>query len=371
MSRLTIRNLYRTYAGHQIALKDFELEVKDGELVAIVGPTECGKSVLLRIIAGLETSTEGAIWLDEQLINETSPKARQIAMVLQNYMLYPEMNIFDNLAFGLKLLKFPPSKLEGKVREIATNLGVEQHLYKMPSELTPVEYFKVVLVRALVKEPRLLLLDNPLDQIEKEYRTQALEELKELQKMTKVTTLFVTNNSKEAFLLGDRIGVMKEGELLQIDTPDEILERPKSMSVAGATMMPIMSFAEREVVDKGNHLEMTIFGEIHILDKQVEDTLRKKGYVNQSVILGVRPDDLIVEPLETEITDQMVVVDVKYIKSYDGKQYAYFDYNSAAFAGKIKDGVSLAPEDKVVISYKNTASLLFNKDTGEAILYER
>lgn len=370
MSKLTIRNLYRTYSGQQVALKDFELEVKDGELVAIVGPTECGKSVLLRIIAGLETSTEGAIWLDEQLINETNPKARQIAMVLQNHTLYPEMNIFDNLAFGLKLLKFPPSKLEGKVKEIAQKLGVEQLLYKMPNELTPVEYFRVVLVRALVKEPRLLLLDNPLEHIEKEHRTAALAELKELQKTTNVTTLFVTSHSKEAFLLGDRIGVMKEGELLQIGTPEEILEHPLSMSVAGAMMMPIMSFAEREVVDKGTHLEMTIFGKVHKIDKKIEEILRKKGYVNQAVILGVRPDDVVVEPVEVE-TPEQVVADVKYIKNYDGKQYAYFDYNSAAFAGRIKDGAVLAPEDKIVISYNNTASLLFNKDTGEAILYDR
>lgn len=370
MSRLTIRNLYRTYTGQHIALKDFGLEVKDGELVAIVGPSECGKSVLLRIIAGLETSTEGAIWLDEQLINETNPKARQIAMVLQNYMLYPEMNILENLAFGLKLLKFPPSKLEGKVKEIASELGVEQYLYKMPSDLTPVEYFKIVLVRALVKEPRLLLLDNPLEQIKAEHRFEALEELKKLQKKTNVTTLFVTNNAKEAFLLGDRIGVMKEGELLQLGTSEEILERPLSMSVAGATMLPIMSFAEREVVDKGNHLEMVIFGETHILDKEIEAILRKKGYVNQPVILGVRPDDVMVAPSVDDSTEQ-AVADVKYLKVYDGKEYAYFDYNSGAFAGRIKDGVVLAPEDKIVISYKNTALLLFNKDTGEAILYDR
>lgn len=371
MSKLTIRNLYRMYTGHQVALKDIELEVKDGELVAIVGPSECGKSVLLRIIAGLETSTEGAIWLDEQLMNETNPKARQIAMVLQNHMLYPEMNILDNMAFGLKLLKFPPSKLEGKVREVATKLGVEQYLNKMPSELNPVEYFKIVLVRALVKEPRLLLLDNPLFQLPEEYREEALAELKNLQKITNITTLFVTDNANEAFQLGDRVGVMKEGELIQIGTPNDIFEKPRNMSVAGAILIPAMSFAEREVIEKDGHLEMKIFGEMHKLEKDVEDILRKKGYVNQSVILGIRPDDLQIRRLGENEVEPEGSAEVKYISVSGKNHYVYFDYNSAAFAGKIESTDGLSPEDKIVISYKNKVSLLFNKDTGEALLYDR
>lgn len=224
MSKLTIRNLYKTYTNHQMALKDFRLETKDGELVAIVGPSECGKSVLLRIIAGLESSSDGAIWLDEQLINETEPKARRVAMIFRNYTLYPEMTIFDNLAFGLKLLKYPPSQMKNKVNEFAKKLNIESYLYKIPEELNPAEQFKIALARAFVKEPKLLLLDDPIAQIPAEFKEKALEELQTLQKIMKVTTLFATEDSKEAFQIAERVVVMKEGEMLQIGTPKEILE---------------------------------------------------------------------------------------------------------------------------------------------------
>ena len=372
MSKLTIRNLYRTYTNHQMALKDFKLETKDGELVAIVGPSECGKSVLLRIIAGLESSTDGAIWLDEQLINETDAKARQVAMVFRNYTLYPEMNLFDNLAFGLKLLKYPPSQIKAKVLDIAAKLGVDEYLNKVPADLNPVEQFKMVLVRAFVKEPKILLLDDPIAQIPEEYQEDALRELKKLQNITKVTTLFATEHSKEAFFIGDRVAVMKEGELLQIGTPKEIHDMPMNMSVAGAMMMPIMSFMEIQIVEKGDHLETAFFGEIHIVEKEIEAILRKKGYVDKPVILGIRPDDIEVLPVEGEQVEiNTPISEVKYLKEYDNKQYAYFDYNGAAFGACVESHTKLAPEDKIVICYKNREPLLFNKDNGEAILYER
>ena len=372
MSRLTIRNLYRTYTNHQVALKDFKLETKDGELIAIVGPSECGKSVLLRIIAGLEPSTDGAIWLDEQLINETEPKARQVAMVFRNYTLYPEMTIFDNLAFGLKLLKCPPSQMKKKVEEIAEKLDLVKYLQKMPSDLNPVEQFKIVLARAFVKEPKLLLLDDPISQIPEQYQEEVLKELQTLQKIMKVTTLFATEHPKEAFQIGDRVVVMKEGEMLQIGTPQEILEAPVSMSAAAAMIKPIMSFAEIEIHEKGDYLETSFFGEPYQIEKEIEEVLRKKGYVNQKLILGIRPDDLVVTPVETVVSDHMVgIAEVKYVEEYNGKRYAYFDYNGGAFAGRIEGEAELLPEDKIVICYKNKVPLLFNKDTGDVVLYER
>ena len=342
MSKLTIRNLYRTYTNHQMALKDFKLETKDGELVAIVGPSECGKSVLLRIIAGLESSTDGAIWLDEQLINETDPKARKVAMVFRNYTLYPEMNLFDNLAFGLKLLKYPPSQIKTKVTEVAEKLGVSEYLSKMPSDLTPVECLK-----------------------------EALNELRRLQQITKVTTLFVTEYSKEAFYIGDRVAVMREGELLQIGTPQEIYDKPMNMTVAGAMMMPIMSFTEIEIVEKEDHLETKFFGSSHIVEEEIEAILRKKGYVNKKVILGIRPDDIEVIRIEAGQENNAPTAEVKYLKEYNGKQYAYFDYDGSAFGALVEGEGKIMPEDKIVICYKNPVPLLFNKDSGEAILYER
>ena len=371
MSKLTIRNLYRTYTNHQMALKDFKLETKDGELVAIVGPSECGKSVLLRIIAGLESSTDGAIWLDEQLINETDPKARKVAMVFRNYTLYPEMNLFDNLAFGLKLLKYPPSQIKTKVTEIAEKLGVSEYLSKIPSDLTPVECFKMVLVRAFVKEPKILLLDDPIAQLSKEDRKEALNELRRLQQITKVTTLFVTEYSKEAFYIGDRVAVMREGELLQIGTPQEIYDKPMNMAVAGAMMMPIMSFTEIEIVEKEDHLETKFFGSPHIVEEDIEAILRKKGYVNKKVILGIRPDDIEVIRIEEGQENNAPTAEVKYLKEYNGKQYAYFDYDGSAFGALVEGEGKIMPEDKIVICYKNPVPLLFNKDSGDAILYER
>lgn len=372
MSRLIIRNLYRTYTGHQMALKDFKLETKDGELVAIVGPSECGKSVLLRMIAGLESSSDGTIWLDTQRLNELGAKERQVAMVFRNYTLYPEMNVFDNLAFGLKLLKYPPSQIKNRVLELAKKLHIENELKKMPLDLNPVEQFRIVLARAFVKEPKLLLLDDPIAQIPVEYKEQALEELHRLQQIMKVTTLFATEHSKEAFQIADRVVVMKEGETLQIGTPKEILEMPVSMSAAGAMIKPIISFAEIQIQEKGEHLEITLFGEPYRIEREVEESLRKKGYVDKIVTVGIRPDDLEVTCMkESTKQDTVGTAEVKVIKEYHGIQYAYFDYNGGAFAARIKEGVKLSPEDKIVICYKNQVPLLFNKDTGEAILQKK
>lgn len=369
MSKLTIRNLYRTYINHQIALKDIKLETKDGELVALIGPSECGKSVLLRIIAGLEMSTDGAIWLDEQLINETDAKARHVAMLFKNYRLYPELNVYDNLAFGLKLLKYPPSQMKKKVEESAKELGIDSLLNKMPSELNPVEYFVIALARALVKEPKLLLLDDPIFQIPSKYREEALKELKRIQKLTAVTTLFVTGRPKEAFYIGDRVAVMKEGELLQIGAAKEVYDFPINMSVAGAMMVPSISFMEITIEEKENHLQAQFFGCVHKIEPEEEEILRKKNCVGNKVILGIRPNDMEIIPIDKMSSgEQPCMAEIKRIKEYDGKKYGYFDYEGAAFAASIADGMKLAPEDKIVICYKNRVLLLFNKDNGEAIL---
>lgn len=371
MSKLAIRNLYYTNANHQVAIKDLKLEIKEGELVAIVGLPECGKSVLLRIIAGLEKSSEGAIWLDEQLINEIDAKSRRIATVFKNYTLYPEMTVYDNLAFGLKLMKYHPDEIKQKVEECVEKFKLETILKKLPSELNPTEYFVVVIVRALIKEPKLLLLDEPLTQIPLEYRPETLKAFQKVQKLSGVTTVYASGRAKEAFMIADRVAVMKEGELLQIGTPEEIYNKPISMSVAGAMMRPIMSFMEVLVKEKDSKLQVEVFGKSYVIDSEKEKIIREKNYVGKKLILGIRASDLEAVPIENvKENERTCIVEVKRIKEYYGNNYLYFDYEGAAMVAYPLDGMKIAVEDKIVIYYKNKGLLLFNKDSGEAILSE-
>src|SRR5574344_980229 len=233
MASLSLRNICKVYPNGFVAVKDFNLEIEDKEFIIFVGPSGCGKSTTLRMIAGLEEISSGELWIGDKLVNDVEPKDRDIAMVFQNYALYPHMTVYDNMAFGLKLRKIDPQIIDSRVREAASILGIEPLLGRKPKALSGGQRQRVALGRAIVREPKVFLLDEPLSNLDAKMRAQMRTEIIKLHNDLKATFVYVTHDQTEAMTMGTRIVVMKLGVIQQVDTPDNLYEFPTNKFVAG------------------------------------------------------------------------------------------------------------------------------------------
>ena len=242
MSSVTLKNIYKKYAGGVVAVSDFCLDIQDKEFIILVGPSGCGKSTTLRMIAGLEEISEGELYIDDKLVNEVAPKDRDIAMVFQNYALYPHMTVYDNMAFGLKLRKTPKAEIKRRVEEAAKILDITHLLDRKPKALSGGQRQRVALGRAIVREPKVFLLDEPLSNLDAKLRAQMRTELAKLHKRLGTTFIYVTHDQTEAMTMGDRIVVMKDGFIQQVDTPQNLYSKPINMFVAGFIGSPQMNF---------------------------------------------------------------------------------------------------------------------------------
>ena len=258
MSEITLRNVCKSYDKEHYAVKDFNLDIHDGEFVIFVGPSGCGKSTTLRMIAGLEEITGGELWIDKQLCNYIEPKDRDLSMVFQNYALYPQMTVYDNMAFALQIRKVPKQEINQKVHEAAAILGIEQLLKRRPGQLSGGQKQRVAIGSAIMRRPKAFLMDEPLSNLDAKLRAQMRVELADLHKRLGTTTIYVTHDQTEAMTLGTRIVVMKDGFIRQADTPSAIYEDPADLFVAGFIGSPSMIMVER--------------------------------YHNKKVILGIRPE---------------------------------------------------------------------------------
>jgi multiple sugar transport system ATP-binding protein len=270
-----------------------DLEIGDGEFVVLVGPSGCGKTTALRMLAGLETITEGTITIGGKVVNHMAPKDRDIAMVFQNYALYPHLTVYDNIAFGLRLRKTPKDEIDKRVRHAAEVLGLEDFLERKPRALSGGQRQRVAMGRAIVREPQAFLMDEPLSNLDAKLRVQMRAEISSLQDELGVTTVYVTHDQIEAMTMGDRVAVMRKGELQQVAPPQELYDRPVNLFVAGFIGSPTMNMMEARVEEEAGGLALTI-GEQRI--KLGQETRRQhpalEGYVGRTVVLGVRPEDL-------------------------------------------------------------------------------
>ena len=244
MASLTLKNITKRYAGNVLAVSDFNLEIKDKEFIILVGPSGCGKSTTLRMIAGLEEITDGELYIGDKLVNDVAPKDRDIAMVFQNYALYPHMTVFENMAFGLKLRKTPKDEIKRRVEEAARILDIEHLLDRKPKALSGGQRQRVALGRAIVREPKVFLLDEPLSNLDAKLRAQMRTELAKLHKRIGTTFIYVTHDQTEAMTMADRIVVMKDGLIQQVDTPTKLYDSPANKFVAGFIGSPQMNFIE-------------------------------------------------------------------------------------------------------------------------------
>src|SRR5574344_2546395 len=247
MASLSLRHVYKRYPGGVTAVSDFNLEIEDKEFIVLVGPSGCGKSTTLRMVAGLEEISEGELYIGDKLVNDVAPKDRDIAMVFQNYALYPHMTVFDNMAFGLKLRKTPKEEIKRRVHETARILSIEHLLDRKPKALSGGQRQRVALGRAIVREPKVFLMDEPLSNLDAMLRAQMRTELAKLHIRLGTTFIYVTHDQTEALTMGDRIVVLDKGVIQQVDTPDNIYQNPKNTFVAGFVGSPQMNFLKATV----------------------------------------------------------------------------------------------------------------------------
>ena len=293
MASLQMKNIKKVYAGNVTAVSDFNLDVADKEFIIFVGPSGCGKSTTLRMIAGLEEISGGELYIGDRLVNDVEPKDRDIAMVFQNYALYPHMTVYDNMAFGLKLRKTPKAQIDKRVQEAAKILGIEVLLDRKPKALSGGQRQRVAMGRAIVREPKVFLMDEPLSNLDAKLRVQMRVEISKLHRRLQTTIIYVTHDQVEAMTLGTRIVVMKDGIIMQCDSPANLYDKPKNAFVAGFIGSPQMNFMEAKVTAEGSDgVKLTFGSNENILHGKKAKIIIDGGYVGKEVLMGIRPEDI-------------------------------------------------------------------------------
>ena len=288
MGAIDIKSAGKIYPNGTRALEDVSITINDGEFVVLVGPSGCGKTTLLRMVAGLEDITEGEIAIGDKTVNEVAPKDRDIAMVFQNYALYPHMSVFDNMAFSLKLRKLAKNEIEKKVKDAAKTLEISELLDRKPKALSGGQRQRVAMGRAIVRNPQAFLMDEPLSNLDAKLRVQMRAELGQLHTQLQTTTLYVTHDQVEAMTMGDRVAVIRKGELQQIDTPREIYSNPRNIFVAGFIGSPSMNFVYTKIISTKDSIELN-FGDNQITYRD-EKKEKLKSFENKEIVLGIRPE---------------------------------------------------------------------------------
>ena len=293
MAGIVMDGVSKVYADGTTAVSDLSLEIRDEEFIVLVGPSGCGKTTALRMVAGLESITHGTISIGDRVVNTVPPKERDIAMVFQNYALYPHMTVYDNMAFGLKLRKLPKGEIDGRVRRAAEILGLVEFLERKPKALSGGQRQRVAMGRAIVREPQAFLMDEPLSNLDAKLRVQMRAEVSRLQDELGVTTIYVTHDQTEAMTMGDRVAVIKKGELQQVDAPQTLYEHPSNLFVAGFIGSPAMNMVEADLVRQDGGLFVT-FGSttLRVADEVVNERPGIRAFEGERVIVGIRPENM-------------------------------------------------------------------------------
>ncbi len=345
MARVLLHNVTKVFGDDIVAVSDIDLEVADGEFMVIVGPSGCGKTTSLRMIAGLEKATAGKIYIGDEMVNLMAPKDRDVAMVFQSFALYPHMTAYQNMAFALRMRKLPKEETKSRVEETAKLLGIEKLLDRKPRALSGGQRQRVALGRAIVRNPKAFLFDEPLSNLDARLRLAMRTELKNLHQRLQCTTVYVTHDQAEAMSLGDRISVMREGAIQQIAAPGEVYERPVNRFVAGFFGMPPMNFLAGRVECEGDRVCFVIDGETLVLPRDRRAVLQK--HHGKEMVLGIRPED--VSPVESSgQVDNTISATVEVVEPL-GARTDVFVVNRAGqqFVAGIDPHTRLEAKDKI------------------------
>ena len=373
MAGLTLKGIYKKYPGGVVAVTDVNLEIRDKEFIVLVGPSGCGKSTTLRMIAGLEEISEGELYIGDRLVNDIAPKDRDIAMVFQNYALYPHMTVFDNMAFGLKLRKVPKEEIERKVNEAAKILDLSHLLDRKPKAMSGGQRQRVALGRAIVRNPKVFLLDEPLSNLDAKLRAQMRTEIAKIHKKLGTTFIYVTHDQTEAMTMGDRIVCMKDGFVQQVDTPQNLYENPVNKFVAGFLGSPQMNFIDavlREeygqyVVEFGSNRGQIY--QIIVPESKVNDNLA--SYVNREIILGVRPESIHDEEMYlSNATTGIIDANVEITEMMGAETYLYLVCEGIPLTARVSPRSTARPGDQIKVAIDPNRIHIFDKETEKAIV---
>lgn len=336
MSSISLKNVYKIFDDGTTAVNDFSLEIADKEFIILVGPSGCGKSTTLRMIAGLEHITKGELKIGDRIVNDVAPKDRDIAMVFQSYALYPHMTVYKNMAFGLELRKMPKDEIDKRVREAARVLDIEHLLKRKPKALSGGQRQRVALGRAMVRSPSVFLLDEPLSNLDAKLRTNMRTEIKKLHQRLGTTFIYVTHDQTEAMTMGDRIVVMKDGVIQQVDSPQNLYKHPQNMFVAGFIGSPQMNFLDAEVKSKNGKIFLSLAeNELDVTDSFAK-TNEIKEYFNKSIKVGIRPEDVTVDnEFIVKNPDKVLTAKLEVSELMGSESYLYLDYSGQKLTARV------------------------------------
>ncbi|MBO5930293.1 MAG: sn-glycerol-3-phosphate ABC transporter ATP-binding protein UgpC [Clostridia bacterium] len=369
MAGLNLKGIYKRYPGGVTAVSDFNLDIEDKEFIVLVGPSGCGKSTTLRMIAGLEEISEGELYIGDKMMNETPPKNRDIAMVFQNYALYPHMTVFDNMAFGLKLRKMPKDQIKQRVTEAARILDIEHLLDRRPKALSGGQRQRVALGRAIVREPKVFLMDEPLSNLDAKLRGQMRTEISKLHQKLQTTFIYVTHDQTEAMTMGTRIVVMKDGIIQQIDSPQVLYDHPVNMFVGGFIGSPTMDFVEGTLEQRDGGVWF-VFGDSAVkLPEGRAAKVADMGYIGKQVIMGVRSENIHDEEMFLNSTpDSVVTAHVDVTELMGSETLLHLVIGGANFIAKVDPRTTAKAGEDIKVAFDMNRIHLFDKETELAIL---
>ena len=380
MAGVSLKHIYKKYPGGVTAVSDFNLEIKDKEFLVLVGPSGCGKTTTLRMIAGLEEISEGELFIGDQLVNDVAPKDRKIAMVFQNYALYPHMTVAENMAFGLKLNKTPKEEIKRRVEEAARILDITHLLDRKPKALSGGQKQRVALGRAIVRNPKVFLLDEPLSNLDAKLRAAMRTELTKLHNRVGTTFIYVTHDQVEAMTMATRIVVMKDGLIQQVDTPQNLYDSPCNLFVAGFIGTPQMNFINGKLVKKGDDLYFDFEDKSVKLPAEKANNPALQEYIGQEVVAGLRPECIHDEPAQVNVGDENTVDAYIEVTELMGAEiYLYLKVGATNQDGVIEEGTNLVARvssrstsragDTIKVAFDTSRFHIFDKDTERCICH--
>ena len=373
MATVKLENICKSYDNGFQAAKNVNIDIEDKEFIVLVGPSGCGKSTTLRMIAGLEDITSGTLKIDDRVVNDVEPKDRDIAMVFQNYALYPHMTVYDNMSFSLKLRKMDKQEIDKKVKEAAKILQLENLLDRKPKALSGGQRQRVALGRSIVRNPKVFLMDEPLSNLDAKLRTEMRAQISKLHKDLGATFIYVTHDQTEAMTMGDRIVVMKDGVVQQINKPKVLYDNPVNKFVASFIGSPQMNFMDAEILKEGDDIVANISGKDvkFVIPKGKAAFLEEKGYVGKTIIVGIRPEDIHKEKVFLDLSENnQFKADVVIRELMGAEIYAYINFQGSELIAKFDGRSDIMPGQTLDLALDMNRMHFFDKETEENILFD-
>lgn len=366
MAGLKFKNMYKIYDGDVTAVKDFNLEIEDKEFVVFVGPSGCGKSTTLRMVAGLEEISKGELYIDDVLVNDLEPKDRDIAMVFQNYALYPQMTVRENMSYALRLAKRPIEEINEKVDRAAKILDLAPYLDRKPKALSGGQRQRVALGRAIVRNPKVFLMDEPLSNLDAKLRVQMRAEISKLHEELGTTFIYVTHDQTEAMTMGDKIVVMSMGEIQQADTPNNVYFHPANMFVAGFIGSPQMNFLDARVKKIGEKYIVEALNQEFVLNDEYGKKLESRNYLDKDIIMGIRPEHIYDELRTTKLP---VVGKVDYLETLGSEKFVYMTVNGIDIQVKLNTDIDIQRGQTKTVYIDENKLHFFDKESQKNIFF--